>query len=326
MHQSYNGLNVPSLRGSLQRSAQQSAASASSYGVSASHFQPQSKGLDGSEQHYRSDISQGAIGANTMLANGAVSQIFRSANLPEVVKTTFKALHDVIVAQGETIQRLERTVADKADWAEVEASLAARATVSDVNRSLGELTQIVDRKAESEKLREQMEERPLRTEMEGTISDLYELIRKGEKERVEMQNKINALEEENSSKASAMELDKFASKADLGASKAKVDDFDAKLKQTMTKAEILSMLNEKYMSKDDITSMLHSNYCKANDVHIALQNKCDVQNVIDALDTKCDRKNMEVQWKELSDAMLELEDKITRLETDKDAKNNNGHS
>ena len=92
-----------------------------------------------------------------MLANGAVSQVFRSANLPEVVKTTFKALHDVIVAQGETIQRLERTVADKADWAEVEASLAARATVSDVNRSLGELTQIVDRKAESEKLREQME-------------------------------------------------------------------------------------------------------------------------------------------------------------------------
>ena len=198
-----------------------------------------------------------------MLANGAVSQIFRSANLPEVVKTTFKALHDVIVAQGETIQRLERAVADKADWAEVEASLAARATVSDVNRSLGELTQIVDRKAESEKLREQMEERPLRTEMEGTISDLYGLIRKGEKERADMQNKIDALEEESRSKAAAVELDKFASKADLGASKAKVDDFDVKLKQTMTKSEILSMLNEKYLSKDDITSMLQSNYCKS---------------------------------------------------------------
>ena len=190
------------------------------------------------------DMTQGIIGANTMIANGAVSQLFHSANLPDVVKTTFKALHDVIVAQGETIQRLERTVSDKADWAEVEASLAARATVSDVNRSLGELTQIVDRKAELNEMKNQMSERPIRKELDDTISNLYELLRKGEQERNEMQNKINMLEEENQTKAEVNELDKFASKIDLGASKAKVDDFDVKLKQMMTKHEIQNLLNE----------------------------------------------------------------------------------
>ena len=50
--------------------------------------------------------------------------------------------------------------------------------------------------------------------------------------------------------------------------------------------------------------------------------KCD-----DALDTN-DRKNMEVQWKELSDAMLELEDKIIKLETneERNANNNDGNN
>ena len=156
-------------------------------------------------------------------------------------------------------------------------SLAARATVSDVNRSLGELTQIVDRKAELNEMKNQMSERPMRKELDDTISNLYELLRKGEQERTEMQNKINMLEEENQTKAEVNELDKFASKIDLGASKAKVDDFDVKLKQMMTKHEIQNLLNEKYMQKQDILSLLNNTYCKTEQVHLALQSKCDVQ-------------------------------------------------
>ena len=332
-----SGLSVPSLRNTTNNNnnllQQQTIPST----ISSSSQQQHLKGLSinniassssATSSTLHNDMTQGIIGANTMIANGAVSQLFHSANLPDVVKTTFKALHDVIVAQGETIQRLERTVSDKADWAEVEASLAARATVSDVNRSLGELTQIVDRKAELNEMKNQMSERPIRKELDDTISNLYELLRKGEQERNEMQNKINMLEEENQTKAEVNELDKFASKIDLGASKAKVDDFDVKLKQMMTKHEIQHLLNEKYIQKQDILSLLNNTYCKTEQVHLALQSKCDVQNVIDALDTKCDRKNMEMQWKELSDAMLELEDKIIKLETneERNANNNNNNN
>jgi hypothetical protein len=322
---SASGLPVPSLRNTVghnsnSHSFQQNVSSTTSSSVQHHH---QLKGLSSNVLQHNSDILQGTIGANTMLAKGAVSQLFHSANLPEVVKTTFKALHDVIVAQGETIQRLERTVCDKADWAEVEASLAARATVSDVNRSLGELTQIVDRKAGLQEVKTELSERPMRKELDDTISNLYELIRNGEKERNDLQSKVNMLEEENRTKAEVNELDKFASKVDFGATTAKVDDFDVKLKQTMSKNEIITLLNDKYMTKNDMLSTLENSYCKTEEVHRALQNKCDVQNVIDALDTKCDRKNMEVQWKELSDAMLELEDKIIQLENNEGKRNHN---
>ena len=39
-------------------------------------------------------------------------------------------------------------------------------------------------------MKNQMSERPIRKELDDTISNLYELLRKGEQERNEMQNKI----------------------------------------------------------------------------------------------------------------------------------------
>ena len=62
------------------------------------------------------------------------------------MRTTFKALHDVVKAQGQTIRRLEQKMQEKANWSEVESSLAARATVADVNNSLQQLQTFLMRK------------------------------------------------------------------------------------------------------------------------------------------------------------------------------------
>jgi hypothetical protein len=40
-------------------------------------------------------------------------------NIQDIVRVTFKALHDVVKAQGATIQRLEEELLNKATWQEV---------------------------------------------------------------------------------------------------------------------------------------------------------------------------------------------------------------
>ena len=244
-------------------------------------------------------------------AGGHLSQAMQGTftNLPDVVKTTFKALHDVVVAQGETIRRLERVVADKADWSEVEASLSARATVADVNKSLVELTQIVDRKADANATQDNVDQRAKREDVENMFSRILELVQQGERERSRMQTALDALADSNANKADVDALGKFVTRLDGDATKARLEDAERFTQTNLyTKAEIDERLKA-FARREDVEAGLQTR-AGINEVNEALQSKADVTQVIQALEPKADTAYVDSQWKELSGALLDLEDRV----------------
>ena len=68
-------------------------------------------------------------------------------NIQDVVRNTFKALHDVIKAQGEAIRTLERQLEQKSSKAETQAQLSRKAAILDINKSLSDMTHALDSKA-----------------------------------------------------------------------------------------------------------------------------------------------------------------------------------
>ncbi|KAJ1480315.1 hypothetical protein T484DRAFT_1811255 [Baffinella frigidus] len=54
------------------------------------------------------------------------------------------ALHDVIKAQGDAVKSLERQLEAKASSADVQAALLRKANISDVNRSLTDITHALE--------------------------------------------------------------------------------------------------------------------------------------------------------------------------------------
>ena len=62
--------------------------------------------------------------------------------LQDIVRVTFKAFHDVLRAQGDTIKALERNVDTKAGRAEMSASLQQKANSNDMAGRLREVRQL----------------------------------------------------------------------------------------------------------------------------------------------------------------------------------------
>lgn len=66
---------------------------------------------------------------------------------PEVIRLTFKALHDVIHAQGEAIKALERGLEQRLTKADVLALLESRVSAADFTHALSRLSTTLDDKA-----------------------------------------------------------------------------------------------------------------------------------------------------------------------------------
>ena len=75
-------------------------------------------------------------------------------NIQDIVRLTFRAVNDVVKSQARTIATLESkvdvlecTLADTASRSEVEAALAQKASISDVNHTLAEISITIERSA-----------------------------------------------------------------------------------------------------------------------------------------------------------------------------------
>ena len=86
-------------------------------------------------------------------------------NIQDVIRSTFKALHDVIKAQGDAVKSLERQLESKASNADVQAALQRKANISDVNRSLTDITHALEGKASVYDL----EQKPDRSEVQVSL-------------------------------------------------------------------------------------------------------------------------------------------------------------
>lgn len=68
-----------------------------------------------------------------------LSGISEWRNIQDVVRVTFKAFHDVLRQQGDSIKAIERTLDTKAGRAEVSVALQQKANASEVAARLAEV-------------------------------------------------------------------------------------------------------------------------------------------------------------------------------------------
>ncbi|EKX43613.1 hypothetical protein GUITHDRAFT_140370 [Guillardia theta CCMP2712] len=110
-------------------------------------------------------------------------------NIQDVIRSTFKALHDVIKAQGDAVKSLERQLEGKASSADVQAALQRKANIADVNRSISDIAHSLETKA----LVGDLDNKPDRDEVQksalkgkASLADVTsELDRKADRDEIE---------------------------------------------------------------------------------------------------------------------------------------------
>ena len=70
-------------------------------------------------------------------------------NIQDIVRVTFKAFHDVLKAQGDTIRSLERALDKKASQREVAAVLATKVSAEELADKLHSVDAQLARKADA---------------------------------------------------------------------------------------------------------------------------------------------------------------------------------
>jgi len=68
----------------------------------------------------------------------------------EIVRLTFKALHDVVRAQAEAIRNLEKALGGKLGKSEHAASLAEKVNISELSQTFDDLSKIIDAKLDAD--------------------------------------------------------------------------------------------------------------------------------------------------------------------------------
>jgi hypothetical protein len=118
----------------------------------------------------------------------------------EIVRLTFKALHDVVKAQGENIKALEKQVAQKVSKGDHAAALAEKVNLSELTHTFEELSRVIDAKADSQEVQAAIERKASRADLQTGLklkADVSEVQRcLDEKANVdELQQAIERLEE-----------------------------------------------------------------------------------------------------------------------------------
>eukprot|EP00948_MAST-09A_sp_MAST-9A-sp1_P002225 g2225.t1 len=77
--------------------------------------------------------------ASVVLVGDLIQGLNQWRNIQDIVRTTFKALHDVVQAQGQTIEKLELELEKRPTWTEIEETLQDYATHNHLKDNLGNL-------------------------------------------------------------------------------------------------------------------------------------------------------------------------------------------
>jgi hypothetical protein len=135
-------------------------------------------------------------------------------NIQDIVRLTFRAVNDVLKEQGTRIADLELALADKASRDEMRQSLALKAGVDDVNRTLGEVSATLDGTATADDV----------GAVQRAVRELGDKLATAEAEAASCRAQLARLEADVgrtkadvSAKAGAPELGRFATKTELAA-------------------------------------------------------------------------------------------------------------
>jgi hypothetical protein len=210
-------------------------------------------------------------------------------NIQDIVRLTFKAMSDVLKAQGAAIRDLERQMPLKSSKAELQSALSQKASLTDLSEQAAELAAMVESRGPLLDLQAQIEQKVSR-------SDLSYLL--GTRPTVE---EVKGLLE---SKASLRDIEEGVQGAigrleeqvrDLGKKQANCvqeRDFKALETQIQSKAaqvDLETALSEK-ASKQMVASAL-SRKVNMSDFETLLSHKADsnqIQSILEVLETKAD--------------------------------------
>lgn len=186
-------------------------------------------------------------------------------NVQDIVRLTFKALSDVVKAQGATIRELERQMPTKASKAELNSGLAIKANISDVTRQVSDLMASYEGNIRIQEIRDLLEDKVSRNDLQYLLS--Y---------KVSVDEMRTALD-----------------------SKANLRDVDAELKAIRvgiehTESEILQRIHQCVTQRDlnQVYTLLDTK-ANAQEMNDALNSKANKQSVANALHRKANRSDMD---------------------------------
>mmetsp|Transcript_27001 Transcript_27001/g.45303 ORF Transcript_27001/g.45303 Transcript_27001/m.45303 type:complete len:665 (-) Transcript_27001:189-2183(-) len=274
---------------------------------------------------------------SNLVVEDLVSGLSEWRNIQEIVRMTFNALHDVVKSQGEKIKGLEDTLAREADRnrkldmhvQDLTAGLRLKASVSDVNKSISEMTRVIDTKADAtevaahlekkaskielkslrssladsgvvQEIERRLQERPNRSELENAIGQVRDDIRTAARSLADVKKSVEG-------KADRAELDGVAMKTDFQTLQSAVLDTQADevrvleraLEQKASKSEVNSAVAQVLQEFAD-TSRLVTELSKE------LTNKADAATVFSQLDKKASKTDLQSVFKSSIDDINQL--------------------
>ena len=87
----------------------------------------------------------------------------------EIVRLTFKSFNEIIRAQGEAIQNLERALEGKSNKSESTSALAEKVNVTELTHTFEDLSRIIDAKTDSQENTVALERKAGRVEVQGAL-------------------------------------------------------------------------------------------------------------------------------------------------------------
>ena len=165
-------------------------------------------------------------------------------NIQNVVRESFTAMQRVISEQSDKIRTLERHQKDAASWTQVESSLAARATIQDVNQSLAGLAGVMNDKVTSADLSTACEERATRVEVQETNVALTRRIQMMEQENNDIRTELNNLKESMGRKMNQDQLSEtYLTRSEIKANFVSMGDFNRLSERSAVQSEVNNARN-----------------------------------------------------------------------------------
>jgi len=226
-------------------------------------------------------------------------------NIQDIVKLTFKALFDVVKAQGEAISNLELIIPTKATKTEVNSSLSTKANMTDLSRTLAELTSSIESRPTMEEVRRMMIEKADQEEVNRIAQEMVsreciELLIRNNKG---FGNDINRL----TTSVEYLEKD-LQDKLNVSVFIKQIDEFKALLSQKVNVPELADALQKK-ASKDDLIVGLQKK-ADRKEMDSVISRKVDLgdlQKLVGAIEHKANLSDFELMQKRMEMRISELE-------------------
>ena len=235
-------------------------------------------------------------------------------NIQDIVKLTFKALFDVVKAQGEAIRDLEQLMPTKATKAEVNSALSGKANIADVSKTLAEISANIESRATFGDMQRMLAQKADRDELSKTVprSEVETLFKNDKAIESDMSNLNTVIENMQRSLSDKLDVPSFAKQ---------MEELKVILSQ---KANITDVSNEiqKKASKDSVASALQKKADK-KEIEAVLSHKvdiADIQKVAAAVERKVDSSDLEIMQKRVDHKLAEVDSLAKELATRVSAK------